>query len=719
MRISLSPWKPSISEACVTVLFEAALVSLAAPGPTSGQTPAPPITRDRIEVTATKVPEDVEPVPSAITVITGEELRARGAYDLESALALVAGVVIAPGSDAGPAGSVPELWGLRELDAFLLVVDGVPWGGAFNPDLTSVDLEQVDRIEVLRGAAPVMYGATSFVGVIQVIRRAAGASGSSVRVWGGTRDSGGAAVSIALPSAGRLAQSLTLDAEQEGFAGARHELRRGHLLYRAQLPVGSGQWRLDLDTHLLRQDPGSPHPRMGTSLTPLVPRDANHNPLDSRLDEDRLHLVTGYDRPFGTGTWSSALSYTRSDRDNLRGFLDEVADEPLNAEGFRQDARLVNVYFDTHADWRLGEHVHLIAGVDHLYGKGGQDSEIFRYSASLDGRTVSGIEDADPVEDTRLDDERNFSGLYLQTEWTPAPRWRVDLGARLNHTHETREGEAHPADEAEDGGDLGEEEGEGGRSAQTTTRGSGMAGVSYLAWNRDDEGLWMFADYRNTFKPAALDFGPEADGEILDPETAQSWELGLKGRLTDPRWIFQLSLFQLDFSNLVLPQAVDGLPRLVNAGEQRFRGVEVESSISLRPSLRWQLAYSFHDAVFTDALRLFDGVPFQLAGNRLELSAHHLASTGLTFTPQGPWLGHLDVRYVGSRFLDQRNRAEAPGYAVWSAGVGYRFPHVGSVRLDGYNLEDRRDPVAESELGDAQYYLQPARSFRLSWSKEW
>ncbi len=44
----------------------------------------------------------------------------------------------------------PALWGLREFDAFLLVVDGVPWGGAFNPALTTLDLTNVERIDVLR-----------------------------------------------------------------------------------------------------------------------------------------------------------------------------------------------------------------------------------------------------------------------------------------------------------------------------------------------------------------------------------------------------------------------------------------------------------------------------------------------------------------------------------------------------------------------------------------
>src|SRR5207247_9062136 len=86
------------------------------------------------------------------------------------------GVAIAPGGDAGPASAIPEFWGLREFDAFLLVVDGVPWGGAFNPAVSTVSLRDVERIEILRGAAPVTYGATSFVGVIHVVHTAAAAN---------------------------------------------------------------------------------------------------------------------------------------------------------------------------------------------------------------------------------------------------------------------------------------------------------------------------------------------------------------------------------------------------------------------------------------------------------------------------------------------------------------------------------------------------------------
>ena len=101
--------------------------------------------------------------------------------------------------------------------------------------------------------------------------------------------------------------------------------------------------------------------------------------------------------------------------------------------------------------------------------------------------------------------------------------------------------------------------------------------------------------------------------------------------------------------------------------------------------------------------------PQQLDGNRIEMVPQHLASLGFLYLPVKGINASVIGQYVGSRFLDKRNTAKADAYTTWSAGVGYRFGHA-EIRVDGVNLGDERDPVSESELGDAQYYLLPART---------
>lgn len=684
---------------------------LCAPGvsaQTSPPSPSPsPSRSEYVEVVATRVRESPADVPAAIDVVSGDELRDRGATDLASALGLLAGIDVAPGGDGGPAASVPEFWGLKELDAFLLVVDGVPWGGAFNPALATVSLDDVERIEIMRGPAPVMYGATSFVGVIHVVRRDAGERRGSIGASGGSYGSATGGVSASLPSWLGFDSRLSADLGRERYPDGRAGFDRGHVAWRGGRALGSGRLRLDLDGTWLDQDPASPHPRQGATLSPLVPVDANHNPDRAFHNERRLFLATGYDRGVGRGTWSTTLSFTRSAQDAFRGFLADVSSAPPNARGQRAKIDTTDLYFDSHVSWAAAGKWTVVAGADHLHGEAEGRGTGFDYFAPLDGSFAPVVPEP-AVLDKDIGDRREFSGLYAFAEWNPSPSWRVEGGARLNRTFERREeGEeaTRPPGEAV-GGDE-----------RNVLRLSGSAAVAWTAWHRDADRLRFFASYRNAFKPAAIDFNfaesEREGGGILEPETAQSLEAGVKLRLAGGRFGLEASAFLMSFRNLVVAQSIGDLPALANAGRERFRGIEASASWRLADHLSARAGYSFHDALFRDYLTEFDGAPTQLAGKRLEMSARHMGAAGLVYAPPRGAIATAEVRVVGRRYLDKRNTALAPGYAEVSAAVGWRAAKW-EARLDGRNLGDERAAVSESERGDSQYYRLPARRFELS-----
>jgi outer membrane receptor protein involved in Fe transport len=687
-------WNRCLGLALVVGLPAAAPLHAQATSPSPAPSASPTLS-EYIEVTATRIPEPPEQVPAPIEVFTGQELRDRNATDLRGALSLAAGVDIAQGGDAGPAGSVPEFYGLKEFDAFLLVVDGVPWGGAFNPALTTLDLTDVERVEVLRGPAPVMYGATSFVGVIHVVHKDAGATRRAASVTFGSFGSGRASGTVRLPKWAGFDSGLTADVTRQGFSDDRTAVRRGHLRWRNARTLGSGRLRLDVDGTLLDQDPASPHPREGASLSAAVPLDANHNPDGAFLKDRRILVTTGYERPVGGATWATTFSYGHSGQNEFRGFLTDVSNDAPNARGLRKKLELNDVYFDSHLAWTAANHVKVVAGIDHLQGEGDATGAVFGYFAPLGGSVAPVV--AEPtVLDLDAEDRRAFSGLYGFTEWNPYAAVRLEAGVRLNRTKETR-GEGEPAPG-------------GTEPAQEHVRLSGSVGASWTAWERGSDRLRLFANYTNTFKPAAVDFGlaeEESEG-ILEPETASSIEGGVRGQAWEGRLSLEGSAFLMDFHNLVIAQAVNGLPALANAGAERFKGFEAAASVRLQGDWNGRATYSFHDARFRDFLTEFDGVPTQLAGKRLEMSARHMFSAGLVHAPGLGLLALAEVQHVGSRFLNKRNTALAPGYTTLAAALGWRFKRY-EVRVDGTNLTDRRDPVAESELGDAQYYRLHAR----------
>ena len=255
----------------------------------------------QVVITATRIPERVDRVPASISVVSGHDIAARDATDMASVLSLVPGVEAPPGGDAGPSSAVPAFWGLHEFDAFLLVVDGVPWGGAFNPGITTLDFNDIQRVEILKGAAPVLYGATSFVGVVQALHYPAGAAAQQADLAFGSHGSVRGSASIVLPRTATYRQSLAIDGESLGFADPRQKVSNKHLLYRGAADLGGGTLRIDASVMSVRDVPPSPVIRVGAALTTTTPLDANFNPADARIDEDKYQLALGFSRPTAWG----------------------------------------------------------------------------------------------------------------------------------------------------------------------------------------------------------------------------------------------------------------------------------------------------------------------------------------------------------------------------------------------------------------------------------
>ncbi|MBV8405963.1 MAG: TonB-dependent receptor [Gammaproteobacteria bacterium] len=656
-----------------------------------------------VSVTATRIPEPVDRIPATISVVSGEELRARDARDMASALSLVSGVEAPAGGDAGPSSAVPSFWGLHEFDAFLLVMDDVPWGGAFNPAITTLDLNDVQRIEVLKGSAPVMYGATSFVGVVHVLHYPAGQATDTADIALGSYGSARGSAAFALPQWGSYQQSFAAQGESLGFADDREKVSDGRLLYRGALNLGPGRLSIDANLSIVRDVPPSPVIREGTALTTLTPINANFNPADAALNEDKYQLAIGYSLPTAWGTWDTLASLSRSHVDDVRAFLH--ADLSGAADTQNQNRTILDDYFDTHLASRFGSAT-LLLGADLLYGYGEQTTlnGNSAYTVPLDGSVVPPPTSALPVNEIGyVSDKRLFAGQYAQVDWKPAARWDVTAGVRLNETYESKFSSDQTLPPF-----TPTQEYDAQQASRDVVRPTGTLGVSYQLWRAGVNEAVLYADYRDAYKPSALDFGPDYQPAVLLPETAKSYEVGLKGAAADGRLSFQAELFRLDFNNLVVPTD-SGF--LTNAAASQLRGAELETRWSVTDDLVLAANYAWHDAHFTQ-YQFFDAdanAYVEVAGKQLPLSPRHLASAGVLYTPQHGLNSTLVATYVGRRFLDEENTAPAGGYTRLDATLGYSFGHY-ALSLEGTNLTDRRPPVSASEFGSESFYLLNARA---------
>jgi outer membrane receptor protein involved in Fe transport len=664
---------------------------------------------DVVQITATRFGEPVQEVPIAMTVITHDELAARGANDLRTALALLGGAGVAPGGDAGPAGATPALLGQRESDDFLLLIDGVPSGGAFVPLFETISLNNVERIEVLRGTAPVYFGTTAFAGTINVIHYAAGKASPDLTFSVGSHGSASVSGARAL-STGPVKQSLAVELSHDQLSDPRTRWNRAQGSYRMALQAWDGDLRVDVNLQSLLQRPGSPTP-VGDDgrLTDEVGPDFNQNPSDAHLDTGQAQLVLGYDKLLPLGRWTSTLSWTHTHVNSLTGFLVDGGldiDEGDNAEGTNQSRTMHDLFFDTHVTDKPLPWLDLTYGLNELWGHAAQDSASFTYRVPPDGALPPPSSQGTPDETATLLDRRSFFGLYAQSRAKLSEDASLLFGLRWNRTTETRRALLAEADDEDD------DDGEPLAQSQHTSRLSGSIGGLWEIW-RDRTGdlddVSIYANWGSTFQPTQIDFGvDDALDPLLHPETQRSFQAGLKADGFDGRWDFDLGAFFVDFDNQVVTADVNNTPTLQSGGRQRFKGVEFETSFRPVANLDVSLHGSWEDARYLDFATLIDDTPVNLAGNRLPLSPTYRAGAGVTWAPPRGLGFSLTADYTGPRWLDETNEAKVSGFTVVDASVSWRFDRT-TLALTGTNLTNRRDPVLVSELGEGQIYRMPAR----------
>src|SRR5205809_2220195 len=167
-----------------------AVALLILPAPLAGQEPTDTVVLNPVALTATRIPTPADGVPVAVTVIRGTELRERGILTVAEALRSVPAASVVTTNSYGSETSLFVRGG--QSNYVKVLIDGVPQnvpGGAY--DFANLTTDNVERIEVVRGPASVLYGSDAVTGVVQIFTRdGGGPTHASVAARGGTYGSG-------------------------------------------------------------------------------------------------------------------------------------------------------------------------------------------------------------------------------------------------------------------------------------------------------------------------------------------------------------------------------------------------------------------------------------------------------------------------------------------------------------------------------------------------
>jgi iron complex outermembrane receptor protein len=194
------------------------------------------------------------------------------------------------------------------------------------------------------------------------------------------------------------------------------------------------------------------------------------------------------------------------------------------------------------------------------------------------------------------------------------------------------------------------------------------------------ESISLYANYSRSFTP---NFATDAQGEPLDPEEGEGFEVGIKANLIENRLSATLAYFDITKQNVATADP-DTPFASVATGEQRSQGIDFDLIGEILPGWNIVASYAFIDAEVTE-----DNT--DIVGNRLDGIPEHSASLWTTYEIQSgdlQGLGFgLGFNFVGERQGDLDNSFEVDSYFLTNVAVFYRRERW-QVRLNVDNLFD-------------------------------
>jgi len=359
---------------------------------------------DEIVVTASRTEQEVKETPSAVEVITRADIDKMGAETLAQALKLAIGIDIQENAMVGNRSAIRGM----NTNQTLILVDGrrvrtENTSETMNYyELQRINMDDVERIEIVRGAVSSLYGSEALGGVINIIRKHPDKAQAALTLDWTTRQSD-QGIRLDSGKVGKWAFSTSfkhMDVRERG-TDARSSMYGKKYFFNidGRMDVAQNKW-LDVFFDYLKEDL-----YMKDSLT-----------QGTSYDHDRFSMGVKYSGRDRRGDYELQTYYTYFDknqrtRNRASGGLNSFDDMKYNS-----------LIFDGRRSMQIAP--------NHLLTVGGEYRKEDYESTRIRGSRRKTIEG---VTNQLGDSSMNYAALYLQDEWVASPRWLLIPSIRWDY----------------------------------------------------------------------------------------------------------------------------------------------------------------------------------------------------------------------------------------------------------------------------------------------
>jgi catecholate siderophore receptor len=606
---------------------------------------------------ATKTDTPLRDIPQSIAVVNRELIRAQNAHSVQDAVRNVSAVSVHLGEGRRDQVFIRGFNAVN--DSF---VDGVRDDAPYYRDLSSVE-----RIEVIKGPAAVLYGRGSSGGIVNRILKKPESEALAAE-FATTFGSYGTKRYTTDLSAAALNSSLLvrLTGAYEDSGSFRHD----YYLDRYNV-APSILWKPSTKTQFLYQlerlrdsrlpDRGIPSVNGRPALVDIATNygypedDFLRNKVTSHALKGE-HAFTGWTvrNVFHATTYDNLYSNTQPNGTVVKSGNVFVKRQQYNSES------LQNNYFNqteaiTRRTWFGMGHTVLLGAEYGYQSKDGQ-----RFDGTVADVTLLDPILTRPVYSNLAATNNLFTGVvgagYVQDQITIASQWKATVGTRFDHYRQRLN------DRTAANRDLARADNAWSPRAGLVYQPSGWASV--------------YATFSRSFQPSGEGLSLAVNNEQLKPEVTQNIELGSKFDVLGDRVSATISVFRLDRKNIKTTDPNDPT-KLVLVGQQKTDGVDLSFSGNLTRGWNLYGGYALLSTRIARSNTVTSGVLTQ--GKRAAFIPLNSANLWTSYSfKNGFGLGGGMV-YNDDRFTGNDNLVTLPGYVRFDASAYYKQRHFDIV----------------------------------------
>lgn len=540
------------------------------------------IKTDEVVVTASRTKQEVKESPSSIEVITREDIDKMGAETLAQALQLALGIDTQENAMVGNRSSLRGM----NTNQTLILVDGrrVRTENTSETmnfyELKRINMDDVERIEIVRGAASSLYGSEALGGVINIIKKHPGKMQTAVTLdWTSRQSDEGIRFDSGKTGKWALSGSFKhMDVREQGTdAGSNMYGKKNFFNLDGRMEMTKDKW-LDVFFDYMTED--------------LYMKDS----LTQGTDYDHKRFSTGvkYSGRDKRGDYEMQVYYTYFDKHQ------RTRQRANHALYSFDDMKFNSLIFDGRRSLQVAK--------DHLLTFGGEYRKEDYESTRIKGSNTRKLEG---VTNQLGDSSMDFAAFYLQDEWLASPRWLIIPSLRWDYNSEF-------------GNEL---TGKLGTTYKITkdVRFKANVGTAYRAPTASE----LYFSWHHT-PNAKMDVQINGNPD-LKPEKALNFDLGFemeKGKTFGKITYFHNKVDDLINIDTVMSRLPGFPPRMLATGTYRnidsatMQGVELEARQALGGGFSVRGLYTYLDA------------RDDKTGDRLKGRPYHKASLQLSYEDQ-------------------------------------------------------------------------------------